>query len=111
MNKILLRMCRFLPVLLLCTTLGAFAQKTVSGKVTSAEDKTGMPGVSIVEKGTTKGTVTDTNGSYTLIVGDNAILSFSFVGFKTQEIIAGAQTTIDVVMDPDITSLSEVVVV
>jgi TonB-linked SusC/RagA family outer membrane protein len=83
----------------------------VSGKVT---DETGapLPGVNVVVKGTTKGTTTDTEGKYSLEVdGDNAVLVFSFIGYTSEEVVVGTQTTIDIALTPDITSLSEVVVV
>ena len=111
MNRMLLKMYRLLPVLLLGASLEAYAQKTVSGMVSSSQDQMGMPGVSITEKGTTNGTVTDANGRYSLRVGDDAILAFSFIGYQKEEVIVGSQSTIDVVLSPDVTNLSEVVVV
>lgn len=93
-------------------TLVGFAQeRSVSGKVKSSDDGSGIPGVNILEKGTTNGTVTDTDGNYTISVGANATLVFSFVGYTTQEVVVGSQTTLDVSLASDITSLSEVVVV
>src|SRR5690606_6812983 len=71
---------------------------TVTGLVTSASDQAGLPGVSIVLKGTTIGTVTDVNGRYRIDVPAEATLVFSFVGFESQEIAVGERTTIDVVM-------------
>jgi TonB-linked SusC/RagA family outer membrane protein len=83
----------------------------VSGTVTDDSGQ-GLPGVSVVVKGTTIGTVTDQNGKYTLSVGDeSAILVFSFIGFVTEEIPVGNRTTLDVRLSQDIASLSEVVVV
>lgn len=70
-----------------------------------------MPGVSVFEKGTTNGTSTDTDGKYTLSVGSNAVLVFSFIGMKSQEVAVGEQTTIDLVMDADVSLLDEVVVI
>lgn len=103
----LLLMC----LLLACTTT-AFAQTTVSGRVVSAEDQTGLPGVSIIVKGTSTGTTTNADGDYTLAVpGSDAILVFSFVGFRNQEVLAGTNTTINVSLETDIQSLQEVVVV
>ena len=93
-------------------TLVGFAQeRSVSGKVKSSDDGSGIPGVNILEKGTTNGTVTDADGSFTISVGANATLVFSFVGFATQEVAVGSQTSLDVSLKSDITSLSEVVVV
>lgn len=89
----------------------AFAQQTVKGRVTSSDDGSGIPGVNILEKGTTNGTVTDGDGNYTIAVGANATLVFSFVGYATQEAVVGSQTTLDIKMQSDVTALSEVVVV
>jgi len=85
---------------------------TVRGKVVSDDSPTGLPGVSVVVKGTTSGTVTDLDGAYELSVPDNnATLVFSFVGFNSQEIIVGTRTQIDITLESDIKALSEVVVV
>jgi iron complex outermembrane receptor protein len=98
--------------MLLCGAFSAFAQGlTVSGKVTSSDDGSGLPGVNILEKGTGNGTVTDSDGNFKITVGSNATLVFSFVGFSTQEITVGQQTTIDVSLKAEITSLNEVVVI
>ncbi|MCA6079184.1 SusC/RagA family TonB-linked outer membrane protein [Fulvivirga sedimenti] len=87
------------------------AQQTVTGRVTDAEDGSALPGVNILEKGTTNGTVTDIDGNYTLRVSGDAVLVFSFVGYLAQETAVGGRTSIDVQMAPDVTQLSEVVVV
>jgi hypothetical protein len=74
-------------IAMLFTSVQALAQSTrITGTVTSGDDGTALPGVSIVEKGTTNGTVTDAEGRYSLNVSENAILVFSFVGFQSQEI-------------------------
>ena len=87
-----------------------FAQdRNVSGIV---KDETGnpMPGVNVIIKGTSSGTASDGDGKYTLSVSSNAILVFTFVGYTTAEVPVGSQTTVDVQMSPDATSLSEIVV-
>lgn len=85
---------------------------TIRGKVTSEEDKSGLPGVNVILKGTTNGTTTDANGDYTLNVPDaQGTLVFSYIGFTTEEVPINGRTTVDVAMVPDIQSLSEVVVV
>lgn len=90
----------------------AWAQGTkVSGKVTSNDDGSTLPGINVVEKGTTNGTATDGDGNYTLTVQSNAVLVFSGIGFKTQEVAVGAQSTVDVALETDIETLSEIVVV
>ncbi|MDQ6480600.1 SusC/RagA family TonB-linked outer membrane protein [Dyadobacter sp. LHD-138] len=83
----------------------------ITGKV-SDEKGAGLPGVSIVIKGTTRGTTTDTEGKFSLeMLDDNATLVFSFVGYATQEVIAGNRRNIDVKLLDDENPLSEVVVV
>ncbi|HEY8512386.1 MAG TPA: TonB-dependent receptor [Cyclobacteriaceae bacterium] len=83
----------------------------ISGRVVD-KDGLPLPGVNIVEKGTTNGTTSDADGQYTINVTDeNSILVFSFIGYAPQEIRVGTSTTINVVMQDDITNLSEVVVI
>lgn len=91
---------------------GLYAQtRDIKGAVTSSEDGAPIPGVSVVVKGTTLGTITDTNGKYTLKVPDNAqTLSFSFVGMKTMDVAIGNQTTINVTLNPATFGVDEVVV-
>lgn len=85
--------------------------KTITGQVTD-ENGEGLPGVNILVKETTTGTVTDVDGNYRLTIADNAsILVFSSVGYLTEEINIGNRTMINLEMTPDIQSLSEVVVV
>ncbi len=101
----------FACVLLSSVNLTLQAQdRTVTGKVTSAEDGTAIPGVNIVIKGTTVGTATDIKGQYSLAVPESATLVFSFIGLTTEEIAVGNRYIIDVAMRSDIKSLSEVVV-
>ena len=97
----------------LYASIPLFAQNiTVKGKVTSQDDGTGLPGVSIVVKGTSIGTTTDAEGQFSLNAPDqNAVLVFSFIGYKTQEVVVGTQTTFDIAMTSDVETLSEVVVV
>ena len=84
----------------------------VTGKVTSDEDNGGLPGVNVILKGTSQGTVTDVEGNYSIDVPDeNSVLVYSSVGYVTQEIAVGNQTIIDLVMTADITALEEIVVV
>ncbi len=86
-------------------------QKTIAGKVT---DKSGspLPGVTIAVKGTTQGTITDANGNYSISeVPDDATLIFSFVGMKSHEVKVAGQTSINVVLQADMTGIDEVVVI
>src|SRR5690606_16848311 len=96
----------------LLTIVSVLAQsKTITGKVTSAEEPDGVPGASVVVKGTTQGTITDLDGSYSISVPDNAsTLVFSFVGYLTKEMPIGSNSVINVVMDTDVKVLNEVVV-
>ncbi len=90
----------------------AAIEKTVSGRVTSADAPEGLVGVNVTVKGTTSGTITDFDGSYTINVpSDEAVLVFSFIGYVSQEIKVGNQTLIDVVLAADIQALDEVVVI
>lgn len=100
----------------LCCLLGmdAFAQGNkvrVSGNVTTAEDGSDLIGVTVLEKGTTNGTVTDIDGNYSIMVSEDATLLYSFVGYHTEEVPVGARSIIDLVLMPDIQSLQEIVVV
>jgi TonB-linked SusC/RagA family outer membrane protein len=85
---------------------------TISGTVTSADDNSPLPGVTILVKGTSNGTSTDANGAYRLTVSDpNGTLVFSFIGYTSQEVPINSRTTVDVTLAADITELNEVVVV
>ncbi|HNW89597.1 MAG TPA: SusC/RagA family TonB-linked outer membrane protein [Bacteroidales bacterium] len=108
-----MRKFTLLIVILLFTGLQvAFAQqKTITGKVTSKDDGTTLPGVTVVVKGTTIGTVTDINGKYTILVPPKYdVIVFSFVGMKSQEVKVTASSTIDIVMESDIMNIEGVVV-
>lgn len=100
-------------ILLLSGTGWLYAQDhNVSGTVTDADSGITLPGVNIIEVGTSRGTITDINGNYSLAVsGPDAILRFSFVGFMTETIAIEGRTVIDLEMQPDIAMLSEMVVI
>lgn len=84
---------------------------TVTGKVTSTGDDSGLPGVTILEKGTSNGTVTDIDGSYSIdVAGPNSVLVFSYVGFESQEVAVGNRTSVNVSMEEAATAMNEVVV-
>lgn len=83
---------------------------TITGKVTSDDGE--LPGVNVIVKGTTQGTVTDVEGNYTLEVpGEESILVFSSVGYVQQEVVVGTRTVVDVILTADITALEEIVVI
>ena len=88
------------------------ADQTISGRVTDAATGGGLPGVSVVVKGTSRGTTTDTDGNYRVSAPDqNVTLVFSFIGYATQEIPVGSRSTLNVSLAGDDKTLSEIVVV
>ena len=94
-----------------CSASMAFAQnKTITGTVTAREDGLPIPGATVKLQGTTTGAQTNANGKYSLSVPAGSKLAFSFIGYTTQIITVGAQTTIDVTLVSDAKALSEVVV-
>lgn len=102
-----------LMAMILCMATIVRAQdRRITGTVTSAEDESGLPGVNVIVKGTSTGTVTDVDGNYSLSVpGPESVLVFSSVGFVQEEVAVGSQTIINLVMNADITALDEIVVV
>ncbi len=102
--------------LLLCVSLffvlSAWAQeRVITGMVSSSEDGSALPGVNVVLKGTTNGTVTDSDGKYSLnISSSGGSLVFSFIGLKTSEVPLGERSVIDVQLGLDVTQLSEIIV-
>jgi hypothetical protein len=106
MKKLIL----FLSVLL--TGISIMAQTTISGRVTS-DDDSGLPGVSVSVRGTTTGTVTDSDGNFSLVIPtDRAVLIFKYLGFKEQQIsVSGATRNLLVMMQEDAQLLEEVVIV
>lgn len=105
-----LRMLWLLAVTFLAVS--AQAQSTVTGRIISSEDSSPIPGVNILVKGTTSGTISDVNGRYSISVPDPSadVLVFSFVGFETQEAVIGGKTSLDITLTTDAKQLSEVVV-
>lgn len=92
-------------------TVGLAQDRTITGKITSADDGSIFPGVSVVIKGTTRGTSSNAEGTYSVSVPNGPVtLIFSFVGFATNEVIVGNKTSIDVVLTSDSRQLTEVVV-
>jgi TonB-linked SusC/RagA family outer membrane protein len=86
-------------------------KKSVSGKVTDEKGQT-LPGVSVIVKGTTTGTVTDADGNFTLQVLPNAkTLEFSFVGMKSQEVVLGAKNTVNITLAEEAIGIEEVVAI
>ncbi|HUW94050.1 MAG TPA: SusC/RagA family TonB-linked outer membrane protein, partial [Bacteroidales bacterium] len=102
----------FVTLIFILCSLALNAQELqVKGVVTSAEDGLPLPGVSISVKGTTTGILADVNGAFIIDVPANSTLVFSFVGMKTQEILVTASTTLNVVLESEISEMGEVVVI
>ena len=104
-------MRKILFVFALCFSLisTTYAQQTVTGTVTGS-DGTGIPGVTVLEKGTGNGTITDIDGNYTIKVSSDATLVFSFVGMQSIEETVNGRSAIDVTMAENQIGLGEVVV-
>ncbi|GAB3651029.1 TonB-dependent receptor [Echinicola sediminis] len=97
--------------LLLTVTVTYGQGPTIRGTVTSGEDGSPVPGASVLVKGTTKGVATDLDGAYsiTLSAGQDTLV-FSFVGMMSKEVSVGNQSIVDVELEPDVSSLTEVIV-
>ena len=107
-------MKKFTMLLVCLLSLGVqqlFAQKSLSGTVISSEDNQPLPGVNVIVKGTTQGTITDFDGNFSLKVPDDAeALVFSFMGMQTKEVPIGSTTTFNVTLDPESIGMEEIVV-
>lgn len=100
-----------LVVSLLFLSSSAWAQRTVSGTVTSSSDGAGVPGTNVLIEGTTQCTVTDLNGNYKLSAPTGATLVFSFIGFQDATVtIVDGQDVYNVVLEDEVSDLEEVVV-
>jgi len=109
MKKIL--QVKIFSLLMLITSVAWAQDRVVTGKVTSSDDGSGIPGVNVLLKGTDIGSITDVNGNFSVSVsGSGGSLIFSFVGFVTQEVSIGSRSIVDIQMGTDVTQLSEVVV-
>ncbi len=85
---------------------------TITGKVTTSEDNSGLPGVNVIIKDTSQGTVTDVNGNYKIeIPSAESVLVFSSVGYVSEEVMVGNRSVIDIALSPDIQKLGEIVVI
>lgn len=99
----------WLLALLFCLPVMA-QDASVSGRVTSSDDGSGLPGVSVQVKGTTRGTTTDVDGKYRVSASPNSRLVFSFIGFTSQEVPVNNRSTLNLALQADATNLGEVVV-
>jgi len=102
----------FLFLLLIFPTFSIFSQQIITGKVTDAQTDEPLIGVNVIVKGTpSTGTITDHNGDYRLEVLENSVLQFSFIGFKSEEILVSGRTVINVSLREDTELLDELVVI
>jgi len=100
-----------LVFLLLAGMQVAFAQRTVTGRVTKSADNTPLAGVTVQVKGTTTGNITDLDGKFTLpVLNNEAVLVFSFIGFNPKEVTVGAQTSVLIALEESNLMLNEVIV-
>jgi len=102
-----------LTVILLSASRFAEVQEfEITGAVFSSEDGTGIPGVHVIEKGTSNGTVTNMSGKYTIHVKNEvSVLVFSYIGYQTEEVTVKSKRVINVTMNADVSALQEVVVI
>ena len=101
----------FLPLIFIfCSFVGNAQERTVTGKITDATDSSPVAGVTVRVKGTERGTTTNAAGGYRISIKEKDILQFSFIGFAAKEVQVGSKSTIDVVLQEDITQLQEQVV-
>ena len=106
-------MKKLLLVTLLLLSWTAWSQtRTVTGKVTSSDEGMGLPGVNVIVQGTNKGTTTDAEGNYSIQLAESeTTLVFSFVGYSAQTVQVDNRSVIDIELQSDVVSLSEIVVV
>lgn len=110
MKKKLYR-CLGFSVLLLLVCLRVHAQQQLITGTVKESTGSPLPGVSVLVKGTTVGTVTDADGNYSISAGPDVVLTFSFIGYKSQEILVAQQSKIEVTMNEDTRTLDEVIVI
>jgi len=101
-------MKKILFILMMIPIITWGQERTISGVITDGSEA--LPGVNIVEKGTSNGVTTDFNGNYEITVGADAILVFSYIGFNTQEVAVAEQSTLDISLEEDAQQLDNVVV-
>ena len=102
-------------LVLLCSTSLLFGQNKsqvrVNGKITDAATGEVLPGVNILVQGTLTGTISEVDGRYSVLVnGPDAVLVYSFIGYVSQTVTVGTQSSIDIALSPDVQTLGEVVI-
>ena len=90
-------------------SMQAIGQKTISGVISDA-DAVPLPGVNVIVKGTNKGVVTDFDGNFALEANDGDVLTISFIGFTTQEVVVGAEDNLSISLQEDYAKLDEVII-
>jgi len=100
---------RFITAFLLLASISSYAQQTITGKITDTNNQ-GLPGVNVVIQGTSTGTTSDFEGKYSLSASSSDVLLFSFIGYVSQSITVGSQTSINVQMIEDVEQLEEIVI-
>ena len=98
-------------MLVLMANVVVYSQNIISGRIIDGESGDGLLGTTVKIKGSTQGTITDFDGNFSLQASSEDILEISFIGYETQEIQVGNQTTINVTLQVDVSELSEVVVI
>lgn len=102
---------RIFSLILLFLPAALFGQVKITGTVSDAADGMPLPGANIIIQGTSQGTVTDANGAFSMEVPPDAVLVVSYMGYLSESIDVDGQTTINVVLTPDLAKLDEVVVI
>lgn len=103
---------KIILLLLFLVSVSGFAQnKSVTGVVTSSEDNMPIPGVNVIVQGTSRGASTDFDGNFSIQTSVGEVLEFSYVGFKTKTITVGNQSNVNIVLEIDVESLDEIVLV
>lgn len=111
MKEKILKFKMILVISLISVNLPAMAQVEVRGKVISEGEKEPLPGVNIIEMGTSNGTITDIEGNYAINVKEGATLKFTYIGYAAEEIPVEGRAVIDVSLLMDLQSLQEIVVI
>jgi len=109
-NKKLMKHTLLISIFFLSALVSLAQKQPVQGHVVSTDGES-LPGVSILVKGTQTGTTTDADGNFALLASPSDVLVMSFIGFNTQEVTVGSQSTINVVLSSNLTTLNEVMVV
>jgi iron complex outermembrane receptor protein len=93
------------------TTLAVAQQQTLTGTIVDGETGESVPGVTILINGTQQGTITNSDGSFTIVVNDSDVLRISYIGYKTQLIEVAGKSRLDITLEPDVITFDEVVVI